>query len=59
MKSMSLYIAKEPTSIKYTVERDERYLLDYFTAVRTLHHNIIELGHFFAATALQLLSYFA
>ena len=27
--------------------------------LRTLHHNLIELGHFFAAIALQLLSYFA
>ena len=29
--------------------------LDY--SLRTLHHNLIELGHFFAAIALQLLSY--
>ena len=26
--------------------------------LRTLHHNLIELGHFFAAIALQLISYF-
>ena len=37
--------------------RVNKIKLDYSAAY--LHHNLIELGHFFAAIALLLLSYFA
>ena len=50
-----------PSATSFLIEEAILILiqLNEIIPLRTLHHNLIELGHFFAATAIQLLSYFA
>ena len=50
---------KRAYDIKIQKAKIEVIQLNQIIPLRTLHHNLIELGHFFATTALQLLSYFA
>ena len=62
IKSLILWIRRESKicGVRFLLDIGQTLIqLNQIIPLRTLHHNLIELGQFFAAIAFQRLSYFA